>query len=745
MTKSFVFYIPPLPKSIIYETFEKIPFKINSVLCNPINMQNTRQIRSFFFGQSLADGVRITLEIIIPVMVMTYFGHMDLGMSMSLGALCVSISDGPGPLVHKRNGMFYCLVFVFLMALITGLVNENMVALWILVLASTFLFTMFSVYGNRAASIGTAALLIMILRMSRIQPASDVWIDSLLVLAGGIWYMVIAMGFYMLTPFRPAQRALGDCINETALYLRIKSELYNPSSDLEKEYRRLLDQQVVVNTAQDAVRELLFKNRALLKESTHYGRVLVLTFTYMVDLFEQIMATWYDYASLRNKYAQTGLLQEVQIIIRKISREMTNIGDAIHDNTHYKSEFELIPALDQLKARIDSLSDQGSTLMLKKILVNLRNLGENVSEITRYFNEDISGKRKMRSEKDYSRFVTHQKINGTVLKNNLTFESNVFRHSLRMMITCGVGFLIAKMISTGHHSYWIIMTITIILKPGYSLTKEKNWDRLLGTLFGGLLGLLLLAFVSNEYVLFGFIVFFMIGTYTFVRANYIVMVIFLTPYVLILFHFLGLGAVDVAGERLADTAIASVLAFLSSYYLFPSWESKNLSGYMASTLQANIQYLQKLKDMYLGKIISTLDYKLIRKDLFVSTANLSAALHRMQSEPKSTQKHKNEIYEFVVLNHVLSSNVASITASVFDKGAQPVSKENINKLKSSISRLEESLVLLEPITLPDGDDGVTENQVFLENKNGDTQLNEQLNFIFKVSDDIGKLTKIITT
>ena len=705
-------------------------------------MERTQQIRSFFFSQYLADGIRITLEIIIPAIIFSFLGDLETGITISLGALCVSISDGPGPVIHKRNGMLYCNIFVFAMALITGFLNTSILSLGILILVASFIFTMFSVYGNRAACVGTAALLIMILRLPSVLTPSEIVTESLLILSGGVWYMVVALVFYRLTPYRPAQRSLGDCINETAKYLLIKSEMYDVATDLKEEYRKLLDQQVIVNEKQNEVRELLFKNRALLKESTHQGRVLVLTFADLVDLFEHIMATWYDYALLREKYASTGILDEVSAIIKTIAGELKDIGDAIHDNHSFKKEFELIPMLDALKEKIDALSDKGSTMMLKKILVNLRNLGEKVDEILKYFNEDLSGKRTLRSQKDYSRFVTHQKINGAVLRNNLTFESSIFRHSLRMMITCGVGFAIANLISTGHHSYWILMTIIIILKPGFSLTKEKNFDRLIGTIGGGVVGLLILGFINDKNILFALIVFFMIGTYTFVRLNYIVMVIFLTPYVLILFHFLGLGVLNIASERLADTAIASLLAFLSSYFLFPHWESRNLQGYMAGVLKSNIHYLQKLKELFYGNKISSLDYKLVRKELFVSTANLSAALHRMLSEPKSKQRHRKEIYEFVVLNHVLSSNVASLTATVFNN-EQPASKEILHRLKRSLQILENSLGQLDASYKPDVE---KEPSLLLnEARQQDSQLTGQLNFIYKISEDIGKLSNIIAT
>ena len=188
-------------------------------------MERTQQIRYFLFSQYLADGIRVTLEIIIPTVVFSFLGQLEIGMLLSLGALCVSISDGPGPVVHKRNGMLYCNIFIFIMALLTGFANHNPWLLGLLILASTFLFSMISVYGNRAASIGTAALLMMILRIPTVHPFPAVITESLLALAGGVWYMGVALLFYRITPYRPAQRSLGNCVHETAKYLLIKSEM----------------------------------------------------------------------------------------------------------------------------------------------------------------------------------------------------------------------------------------------------------------------------------------------------------------------------------------------------------------------------------------------------------------------------------------------------------------------------------------------------------------------------------------
>ena len=313
-------------------------------------------------------------------------------------------------------------------------------------------------------------------------------------------------------------------------------------------------------------------------------------------------------------------------------------------------------------------------------------------------------------------------------------HSSAFRHALRVMITCIAGYILAKMIFTGHHSYWILMTIIIILKPAYSLTKEKNIDRLLGTIGGGIIGLLLLLFIKNEIAIFSLMVVCMLGTYTFVRMNYVVMVIFLTPYVLMLFHFLNMDIVDIAGERLVDTLIACVLAWIAMRFLFPSWERSTIRKNMLNVLEANLKYLNKLAAAMRKNNISAVEYKLVRKEVFVSTANLSAALHRMQSEPRSKQQHRVEIYELVVLNHVLSSNIASLYHSV-EAEPSPLPSSYLIKLGRCISYLKEAILKISPEATIEEDAEKSPSVKGEENES----ISRQLEFIQKICADIRKI------
>jgi uncharacterized membrane protein (TIGR01666 family) len=701
--------------------------------------ENKQHIQYFLFSQYLSDGIRVTLEIILPSVILYQFHRLDLGLIVSIGALCVSLADGPGLVEHKRNGMLYCILFIFLMTLVTGLVNTHIFLMGLLVLFSSFFFTMFSVFGNRAASLGTAVLLIMVLRMDRINTPINVLYDSILVLAGGFWYMLIALLFFKLYPYRPAQRLLGNCLHETARYLKIKSALYESNSNIAGEYRKLVAQQVVINAKQDELRELLYKNRELMKDPTHIGKLLMVTFADVIDLFENIMATWYDYTLLRERFGHSGILNEVSVIIQNLADEIDRIGLAIQSNSHYKKHYLLLPALDELKIKIDALEKSGnSNLVLKKILVNIRNLGERTDELLNYFRADAAEKRNIRTDGEYAKFVSHQVISAKEFFSNFTLQSAVYRHSLRMMITCITGFIIAKLLPNAHHGYWILLTIIVILKPGFSLTKQRNLERLFGTIAGGLMGILIIYFIHDRTILFSIIIAFMLITYTFIRVNYIVTVIFMTPYIIILFSLLGIGFVDLVEERLLDTGIASLLAFMSIYFLFPQWESVQLENYMISVLKSNEAYLQQLASFFSGNKPSLIEYKLVRKQLYISTANLSAAFQRMLSEPKSKQRSSQHIYEFVVLNHVLSSNIASLTASMVNKKPVISSKEILLPVKKSITILKQSLQQLNHTASVE--EMMPSKTLIVRENQSDKQLAEQLNFIYKVSGDIGKIT-----
>jgi len=237
-------------------------------------------------------------------------------------------------------------------------------------------------------------------------------------------------------------------------------------------------------------------------------------------------------------------------------------------------------------------------------------------------------------------------------------------------------------------------------------------------------------------------VFFMLGCYSFQRLNYVVSVLLMTPYILILFSFLGVN--NIVTERITDTIIGSVIAFIASYLIFPSWEFEQVNGYLSDVICANANYLQKIAESLSGKPMDIIEYKLARKDVFVKSGNLSAAFERMTSEPKSKQRNVKEMHKFVVLNHILSSYIATVAAELMDKSVLDPQPEIIRSVRKSLATLNDvskklggakTELLSEHVNII-ADTNPKTTEPFTD----ETLLKEQLGFINKMSTDIARVT-----
>jgi uncharacterized membrane protein (TIGR01666 family) len=708
-------------------------------------MVRSKEIKSFFFSQYFSDGLRISLGILMPALLFLYLDNFELGITLSLGALCICVIDNPGPVIHKRNGMAIGNVCLFIVAVTTGFARLNVYTLGLEVTVFSFLFSMFTVYGNRAASVGTAALLIMIFMMDKELEADKVLLYSTEILVGGIWYMLFSLVFFGIRPYRAAQQALGENITDIVKFLRIKADFYLPETNIDDNYHKLVLQQIQVSQHQDAVRELLFKSRVMVRESTNASRILVLTFVDLVDMFEQIMATHYDYTQIREKFKDTGILTDIAHTVHLMANELESIGYAILSNTRYKNMVDFNPALEKLKLKIDAIgnANETSNLVLKKILINLRDLNKEIENIFNYYNSS-SSKTLIENNNDveYSKFVTHQDYEPHVFFDNFTLGSAAFKHALRVSLVCLIGFVVAKTLALGHHSYWVLLTIIVILKPGFSLSKQRNYQRLTGTIAGGVIGILILMFVHNNNVQFALMLVFMLGTYSFQRLNYVVSVVFMTPYVLILFKFLGIGHLDIVEERVIDTIIGSTIAFIASYLIFPTWEFEQIKMSLADVIYGNVNYLVKIAKTITGKTVDTTEYKLARKEVYVRSANLSAAFERMTSEPKSKQRNIKDIHKFVVLNHILSSYTATVASEITVKGMHKATPDTLKLVKKSIAVLNESSKKLGGQRMEFTGEKAEPAEELIPTVN-DNLLKEQLDFINKISNDIAKITEVI--
>jgi uncharacterized membrane protein (TIGR01666 family) len=659
--------------------------------------------RSFISSYYLSEGIRITVGLTLPTIIGTYLHHENIGIKMSIGAICVSIVDNAGPIHHRKNAMLVCNAVIFIASLLTGFAVGSPLATGLLIAVFCFLFSMIGVYGTRAGSIGLAGLFVMVLNLTQRNGTEAILLNAVYILCGGIWYMLLSLSLYGFRPYKVTQQALGDLIQSAGSYILSRTAFYNKNPDYDHIYLDLLTRQTEINDKQNLVRELLYKSRDIVKETTNTGRITLLIFIDINDLFERMMSLQLHHEVFHQYFDNSDILDKFRQFLSLLADELNETGIALKSGRPYPMNDKISHSFTTLKKEFEDFRSQKLSQDNLEGFIGLRALinaiGDFVSRIQtiqQYTAYDLKDAKKDSRVQNYDQFVSHQDIDGKVLLDNFNWKSNTFRHALRVSFATEIGFIISAFLPFGH-GYWILLTIIVILKPAYSITKRRNRDRLLGTLAGAAIGVIILFLVKDRQLLIGFMLVLMVLSYSFMRTRYLLFVTLMTPYILILLYILNpVHFNELIIDRIFDTAIGSGIALFANLLFSPEWTYRQFAEYLQKMLVANKNYFNDVSSFFTGEAVAVNTYKLSRKEAYVALANLSDSLNRMIAEPKSKQINAVEYHELVVLNYMMATHTATLagfgigaTAHEPDKNYLPVVSSVISNLDLAISGLKD--------------------------------------------------------
>src|SRR5690606_27543327 len=82
-------------------------------------------------------------------------------------------------------------------------------------------------------------------------------------------------------------------------------------------------------------------------------------------------------------------------------------------------------------------------------------------------------------------FITDQEYGFNIILENISLQSPIFRHALRLTAAVILVYTIGMAIGI-KNTYWISLTLIVIMRPYYGLTKERSTTRVVGTLTGAI-------------------------------------------------------------------------------------------------------------------------------------------------------------------------------------------------------------------------------------------------------------------
>lgn len=284
------------------------------------------------------------------------------------------------------------------------------------------------------------------------------------------------------------------------------------------------------------------------------------------------------------------------------------------------------------------INEYPDVVNIRKITASLTKLAQQIHTDADVVTDLIQGKQPSIAQRDISP-PAQSKPSAIIdtLRNNFTFESVLFRHALRLALITTFAELLASVLQLPR-GYWITLTALVALKPNFGGTSETTVQRVVGTILGGIIGIILILLVKNPLaiaVCFLLLVFVAMS----VRSlSYSIFIILLTPAIILLLNLISAGGWQVGVLRIFDSFLGGILALVGSYLLFPRWEREQLPAQLEKTIRANLAYFQQVIANYLHQQNASVDsMNMLRHQAALENANANAAAQRLFSEPRHVQ------------------------------------------------------------------------------------------------------------
>lgn len=628
------------------------------------------QIKSITDDYNFTKAVKITIASVFPVLILSYFNLFTIGFNVALGAFLASTSDIPSNLKHKINGILVAILIISGATFLINILHPYPYIFYPALALMVFFLSMISVYGLRATMVSFSGLLAVAIALGKTHVGWDILYDVLYIVSGGFFYLLVSLTFYYIKPYRYLEIQIAEGLKLTSKYLKLRSNLWNLDANRSKIIEKQLKLQVELNTIHEDLREILIRNRSKTGSSNQNRRMLIV-FISLVEIMELAISTSFDHAKLHQKFDSNPIiLKTYQNLAFNLSNVLKQLSQSIINNTKYSVTHSLLKDLEDTEIIIRNYEKQSgensqseTVLMLTNMLHYAEKQVEKIILLERIFTSQIAIKEYKIRDKELEKFLTPQYYPLSTLLQNLSFSSTVFRHSVRLTITVLTGIFIGQLFSF-NNAYWIVLTIIVIMRPGYGLTKQRSIDRIFGTILGALIAFGILYITNNTIITSTLSIICILLAFTFTQSNYKIGATFVTMYVVFVYGMLVPDIDTVIINRIVDTLTGSALAFAANYLLWPSWEFINIKSFIKKSVEANRNYILQISFLYNLKGDVTIDYKVSRKQAFIELGNLMTSFQRMEQEPKSKQKQMSQIYKITELSHTLLSASASLGSYV---------------------------------------------------------------------------------
>ncbi len=607
-------------------------------------------------GFSVAAGVAA-----VAVLAALLFGF-EAGAPAIFGAIGASIGDFPAPLRNKAVTLSVGFGLGLCATLIVLLVEGHPIALIAAIGAISLVAGFVSGFGRWALAVSMQIIIPVVFVLA--LPPTDfagAMRDEALLAGGGVAYILITLAMTAITDAGGRRMMTSECLREFSTYLRAVSGFYEEKADLQEVYGAVVRQQAALSDQLQTACALLLEQPTRTKARIRFAASIGI----VLDAYDQLVAAHVELQEIRRSAVCRTLMARIRVLLRASAIDLDRLSLDLLSNAAPRLPPDHSLASEALLREAGRLADDEATseaVRAAAVATSERLVAalDHVRRLERALSDDEEAAASMRGI-DLAAFTPRPSFDLNLLKPHFSPDSPVFRFSVRLALAMTAGALVTHSLTGVRHGNWVLLTIAVVMRASYGLTRQRRNDRLIGTLIGCFIAAGLIAtaplgvLVAAQVLALGL-------AHGFARLRYRVTATAASIMALLSVHLADPSEAVPVLDRLADTLIGAAIAHLFSHIL-PRWEY-NEAPRLVARLQADVLAFATTA---LDLKAPSHDYRMARKRMIESLAALSDSAGRMGGEPRGVRLGLSELADMLIAGYVLAANISSARFIARDK------------------------------------------------------------------------------
>jgi uncharacterized membrane protein YccC len=593
--------------------------------------------------------VRAALAICVPLSVGIVVGRRDIGLMLAIGGLLGTVIDTGGPYVVRVERVIIAAVFGGAAGLVIGTFIHHRG--WIAVVSLVVIAgvsALISRLGSTGSVTGLQLLMYATLGLGPFGALRPWWHVALGFVAGVAWALLLLVPGWLLSPRSAEQSSVAD------VYHALADDLRAIGTDRTAQTRRTVT--AALNTAYDTL---------LTARATAGGRS-----RRMMHLMAVLNP------SSRVSEAVITLRREGTSPPPAVTGTLDRLADSIAVRGPLHGQRNPAPVHGVPPVPPPWSSSPGS-LELRDALVAL---ARTIARTAPASSEPVSRTSLRERVRAMLRTLLDQLWGGPL----------AWTFTIRLMVCIGVAAVASEVLPL-QRSYWVVLTVAIVLKPDNGSVFTRAVQRGIGTVVGAVLGAVILVVVPyGPWLLFPIAVLAAGLPYGRLR-NFGLVSTFQAPMVVLLIDLLAPAGWRLAEERLVDTLLGCAIVLLVGYAPWPgSWHS-HLPRQFAATLRDICRFMEAalILDPDADPEARGRRWQL-RRQAYRGLGDLRAEYQRAMSEPAAVSRRASAWWPaMVALDEV--ADAATATGVAIRRGAPAPAPGAVQQLTAALYAVADAI------------------------------------------------------